>query len=173
MIPINSTQVSLHFWQAWREEGIILDNVTYSWILRAWTSTCWLVFSYFESLKTPKKTPWGSFFIQFSLLRLKKYKTNHKKTLLAFEEVRRTFFVFSHEGLKKVKLPPTQRSFKRNIHHEFYECEGRKYHSKRSIWLWEMGLTTIKSMLCSLGFNEHDKYIKYTLNLFHVLGPEH
>ena len=22
-------------------------------------------------------------------------------------------------------------------------------------------------------FNEHDKYIKYTQNLFHVLGPEH
>ena len=32
-----------------------------------------------------------------------------------------------------------------------------------------MGLTTINSMLCSLGFNEHDEDIKYTRNLFHVL----
>ena len=36
-----------------------------------------------------------------------------------------------------------------------------------------MGLTTIKSMPCSLVFNEHDKDIKYTQNLFHVLGLEH
>ena len=36
-----------------------------------------------------------------------------------------------------------------------------------------MGLTTINSMLCSLGFNEHDKDIKYTRNLFSCFGPEH
>ena len=36
-----------------------------------------------------------------------------------------------------------------------------------------MGLTSIKSMLCYLGFNEHDKDIKYTQNLFSFLGPEH
>ena len=36
-----------------------------------------------------------------------------------------------------------------------------------------MGLTTINLMPCSLVFNEHDKDIKYTQNLFHVLGPEH
>ena len=73
----------------------MLDEVTYSWILRAKTSTCLLVFSYFESLKTPKKTRGGSFFVQFTLLRLEKYKTYHNKTLLAFEEVRHTFFVLS------------------------------------------------------------------------------
>ena len=33
---------------------------------------------------------------------------------------------------------------------------------------YEMGLTTVNSMLCSLGFNEHDKDIKYTQNIFHV-----
>ena len=33
-----------------------------------------LVFSHLESLKTPKKTPGGSFFVQFSLLRPKRYK---------------------------------------------------------------------------------------------------
>ena len=36
-----------------------------------------------------------------------------------------------------------------------------------------MGLTTVNSMLCFLGFNEHDKDIKQTQNLFHVLVPEH
>ena len=61
-----------------------------------------------ESLKTPKKTLGGNFFVQFSLLRPEKYKTNHRRTLLAFEEVRHTFFVLSQEGLKKIKLPPTQ-----------------------------------------------------------------
>ena len=60
-----------------------------------------------ESLKTPKKTLGGCFFIQFSLLKLEKYKTNHIITLLDSEEVRHTFFVFSQEGPKKVKLPPT------------------------------------------------------------------
>ena len=44
------------------------------------------VFSHLESLKMPKKTPGGSFFIQFSLLRPKKYKTNQKRTLLTSEE---------------------------------------------------------------------------------------
>ena len=34
------------------------------------------------------------------------------------------------------------------------------------------GLTRISSMICSLGFNEHDKDIKYTRNIFHVLGLE-
>ena len=53
-----------------------------------------LVFSYLESLKTPKKTPGVSFFIQFSLLRLKKYKTYHRRTLLTF--VRRKGEPFSY-----------------------------------------------------------------------------
>ena len=64
-------------------------------------------FHSFESVKTPKKTPGGNFFVQFSLMRPEKYKTNHIRTLLASEEVRRTFFVLIQEGPKKVKLLPT------------------------------------------------------------------
>ena len=44
------------------------------------------VFSHLERLKMPKKTPGGSFFVQFSLLRPKKYKANHIRTLLTSEE---------------------------------------------------------------------------------------
>jgi len=51
-----------------------------------------LVFSHLGSLKTPKKTPGGSFFVQFSLLRPKKYKTNHKRTLLTSEEEKVNLF---------------------------------------------------------------------------------
>ena len=51
-----------------------------------------LVLSYLESLKTPKKTPGGSFFVQFSLLRPKKYKTNLKRTLLTSEEEKVNLF---------------------------------------------------------------------------------
>ena len=58
----------------------------------------------------------GGFFVQFNLLRLEKYKKNHIRTLLAFEELRRTFFVLIQEGPKKVKLPPTQHSFKSSIY---------------------------------------------------------
>ena len=51
-----------------------------------------LVFSCLESLKTPKKTPRGSFFIQFSLLKSKKYKTYLRRTLLTFEEEKVNLF---------------------------------------------------------------------------------
>ena len=61
-----------------------------------------LVFSHLESLKTPKKTLGGSFFVQFSLLRPKKYKTNHRRTLLAFEEVRHTFSYLVREVRKRL-----------------------------------------------------------------------
>ena len=50
------------------------------------------VFSHLESLKMPKKTPRGSFFVQFSLLRPKKYKTYHKRTLLTFVEEKVNLF---------------------------------------------------------------------------------
>ena len=53
-----------------------------------------------ESLKTPKKTPRGDLFVQFSLLRLEKYKTNHRRTLLASEEVRYTFLYLVKEVQK-------------------------------------------------------------------------
>ena len=51
-----------------------------------------LVFSYLESLKTLKKTPGVSFFIQFSLLKLKKYKTYLRRILLTFEEEKENLF---------------------------------------------------------------------------------
>ena len=51
-----------------------------------------VVFSCLESLKTPKKIPGGSLFIQFSLLKPKKYKTNHRRTLLTFEEEKVNLF---------------------------------------------------------------------------------
>ena len=50
------------------------------------------VFSHLESLKMPKKTPGGSFFVQFSLLRPKKYKKNHRRTLLTSEEEKVNLF---------------------------------------------------------------------------------
>ena len=84
----------------------MLDNVINSWILPARTNTCTLVFPCLESLKTPKKTLGGLFFIQFSLLRPKKYKINHIRTLLASEEVRHTFFILFHMVRKRDNLPP-------------------------------------------------------------------
>ena len=51
-----------------------------------------LVFSYLERLKMPKKTPVGSFFVQFSLLKLKKYKTYLRRTLLTSEEEKVNIF---------------------------------------------------------------------------------
>ena len=51
-----------------------------------------LVFSCLESLKTPKKTLGGSFLVQFSLLRPKKYKTYHRRTLLTSVEEKVNLF---------------------------------------------------------------------------------
>ena len=73
----------------------MLDDVTDSWILLAQTSTCSLVFSCLESLKTLKKTPGGVLFVQFSLLRSEKYKTFHIRTLLDPEGLSYTFFILS------------------------------------------------------------------------------
>ena len=93
----------------------MLDNVTDSWILRAQNITCFLVFSCLESLKTLKKTRRGSFFVQFSFLRLKKYKTYQIRTLLTSEEEKVHLFVLSQGGPKKVKLPLAQCSFKSSL----------------------------------------------------------
>ena len=68
------------------------DVIADSWILLARTSTCSLVFSCLESLKTLNKTPRGSFFVQFSLLRPKKYKTYHRRTLLTSIEEKVNLF---------------------------------------------------------------------------------
>ena len=51
-----------------------------------------LVFSCLESLKNPKKTPGVSFFVQFSLLRLEKYKTYLRRNLLNSEEEKVNLF---------------------------------------------------------------------------------
>ena len=131
--PRKQTWDHLHFWQAQRKDKIMLDKALIRGFYEPELVHARQCFHSLESLKTPKKTPGGSFFIQFSLLRPKKYKTNHRRNLLASEEVRRTFFILSREGSKKVKLPPTQRYFKSNKQLDFYECEGRQDHSERSI----------------------------------------
>ena len=101
------TRDHLHFWQARRKERRILDKALIRGFYEPELVHARQCFHSLESLKTPKKTPTGCFFIQFSLLRLKKYKTYQRRTLLTSEEKRRTFFVLSQEGPKKVKLPPT------------------------------------------------------------------
>ena len=58
-------------------------------------------FHSFESLKTPNKTLGGFFFVQFSLPRPKSHKKIHRRTLLASEELRYTFFVLSRKGPRK------------------------------------------------------------------------
>ena len=50
-----------------------------------------VVFSYLESLKMPKILQGGPF-VQFSLLGPKKYKTNHRRTLLTSEEEKVNIF---------------------------------------------------------------------------------
>ena len=102
------TRDHLHFWQARRKEKRMLDKSLTCGFYEPKLVHAQRCFHSLESLKTLKKVLGGEFSIQFSLLRPEKYKTNHRRTLLASEEVRRTFFVFCQEGLKKVKLPPTQ-----------------------------------------------------------------
>ena len=58
-------------------------------------------FHSFESLKTMKKNLGGCFFIQVSLMRPEKYKKIRRRTLLALEELRYTFFIFSRKVPKK------------------------------------------------------------------------
>ena len=113
--PRKQTWDLLHFYQAPRRDRRMLDKALICGFYEPELVHAQRCFHSLESLKTPKKTPGGSFFIQFSLLRSEKYKTNHRRTLLDSEEVRRTFFIISQEGPKKVKLPPTQCSIKSNI----------------------------------------------------------
>ena len=110
--PRKKTRYHLHFWQARRKDRRMLDKALIRGFYEPKLVHARQCFHSVESMKTPKKTPGGCFFVQFSLLRPKKYKTNHRRTLLASEEVRCTFFVLSRGGPKKVKLPPTQCSFK-------------------------------------------------------------
>ena len=60
-----------------------------------------LVFSWLENLKTLKKTLEGSFFIQFSLLSPKKYKTYHRRTLLTPVEENVNLFLYLVREVRK------------------------------------------------------------------------
>ena len=113
--PRKKTRDLLHFWKARRRDRRMLDKTLIRRFYEPELVHARWCFHSLESLETPKKTSGGDFFVQFSLMRPEKYKTNHRRTLLDFEEVRSTFFVLSQEGLKKVKLPPTQCCFKSNI----------------------------------------------------------
>ena len=59
-----------------------------------------LVFSHLKSLRTPKKTPGGPF-VQFSLLRPKKYKTYHRRTLLTSVEEKGEPFLYLVREVRK------------------------------------------------------------------------
>ena len=63
----------------------------------------------FREFENSKEDSRGLIFVQFSLSRPEKYKTNHKITLLASEEVRRTFFVLVRKVWKRLdyQLPNT------------------------------------------------------------------
>ena len=72
----------------------MLDNVTYLWILRAKTSTFLFGVFIFRESENSKEDSKGSFFIQFSLLKLKKYKTYLRRTLLTSEEGKVNLFSY-------------------------------------------------------------------------------
>ena len=105
--PRKQTQDHLHFLQARRKERRMLDKALIHEFYEPELVHARRCFHSLESLKTRKKTPGGSFFVQFSLLRPKKYKTYQRRNLLTFEEEKAHLFVLSQEGPKKVKLPPT------------------------------------------------------------------
>ena len=115
MSPRKQTRDHLHFWQARRKDRQMFDKALIRGFYEPELVHARWCFHSLESMKTPNKTSGGCFFVQFSLLRPEKYKTNHIRTLLASEEVRRTFFILSRGGQKMVKLPPTQHSFKSSI----------------------------------------------------------
>ena len=83
--PRKQTRDHLHFWQARRKERRMLDKALIRGFYEPELVHARRCFHSLESLKTPKKTPGGDFFVQFSLLRPEKYKTNHIRTLLASE----------------------------------------------------------------------------------------
>ena len=113
--PGKQTRDQLHFWKARRKDRRMLDKALIHGFYEPELVHARRCFHSLESPKTPKKTPGGNVFVQFNILRPKKYKTNHIITLLASEEVRSTFFVLSWGGPKKVRLPPSQHSFKSDI----------------------------------------------------------
>ena len=115
MSPRKQTRDLLHFWKARRRDRRMLDKALIRGFYEPELVHARKCFHSLEIRKTPKKTPGGFFFVQFSLLRPEKYKTNHRRTLLDFEEVRHTFFVLSEGGPKKVKLPPSQCFFKSSV----------------------------------------------------------
>ena len=84
--PRKKTWDHLHFWKARRKERRMLDKALIRGFYEPKLVHARWCFHSLESLKTPKNTPRGSFFVQFSLLRPKKYKTYQRRTLLTFEE---------------------------------------------------------------------------------------
>ena len=72
--PRKQTQDHLHFWQARRKDKRMLDKALIGGFYEPKLVHALWCFHNLESLKTPKKTPGGSFFIQFSLLRPKSRK---------------------------------------------------------------------------------------------------
>ena len=71
--PRKKTQDHLHFWQARRKDRRMLDKALIHGFYEPELLHARWCFHSLENLKTPKKTPMGNFFIQFSLLRPKKY----------------------------------------------------------------------------------------------------
>ena len=84
--PRKQTRDHIHFWQDRRKERRMLDKALIHGFYERELVHARRCFHSLESLKTPKKTPGGSFFVQFSLLRPKKYKTNQRRTLLTSKE---------------------------------------------------------------------------------------
>ena len=80
--PRKKTKDLIHFWKARRRYRRMLDKALIRGFYEPELVHARRCFHSLESLKTPKKIPGGSFFVQFSLLRLKKYKTYKKRTLL-------------------------------------------------------------------------------------------
>ena len=91
-IPRKKTWDLLHFWQARRRNRRMLDKSPIRGFYEPELVHARQFFHSLESLKTPKKTPGGSFFVKLSLLRTKKYKTYNKKTLLTSVEEKVNLF---------------------------------------------------------------------------------
>ena len=94
MSPRKQTRDLLHFWQAQRRDRRMFDKALIRGFYEPKLLHVRRYFHSLESLKTPKKTPGGSFFVQFSLLRPKKYKTYQRRTLLASKEEKTHLFSY-------------------------------------------------------------------------------
>ena len=89
--PRNQTW-DYHFWKARRKDRRMLNKALIRGFYEPELIHARRCFHSLESLKTPKKTPGGCFFVQFSLMRPKKYKTYQRRTLLTSEEEKAHLF---------------------------------------------------------------------------------